>query len=103
MGSSSTQGNVTVYLKYDLFNRTLDGAFLIPESTSSVSKGTLDQITFNFDTNHDATSKPNPYDHSVQFGRDKMSEYYKGNMTGGFDTINGSSENEHTILLDKPF
>ena len=24
-------------------------------------------------------------------------------MTGGFDTINGSSENEHTILLHKPF
>ena len=103
--SSGRAGTVIVYLKYDLSDRAMDGAFIIPDKTPSTVKGKLDQISFLFDVTHTAAKHTDPNDHLIVFGRDKESEYYLGKQAkeSGYNSIQNSTMNGHTIVLHNPF
>ena len=75
------EGYLIIYLKYELFDKAVLGGFYIPDNTPFFDKTKPDQISFNFDTLHDASKKVGPEDHYIVFVRDGHAEYYKGGNT----------------------
>lgn len=99
------EGYLIIYLKYELFDKALLGGFYIPDNTPFFDKTKPDQISFNYDTLHDASKKVGPEDHYIVFVRDGHAEYYKGGNTGlnKFESIANSTNSQHTLKLTKPF
>lgn len=105
------EGYVIIYLKYELFDKALSGAFHIPDNTPFYNKTSPDQISFNFDTSHNASKTIGPEDHYIVFVRDGHAEYYRGGGGGNIMKTNrgmvisvaNSTDSEHTLTLSKPF
>lgn len=102
------EGYVILYLKYELFDKALSGAFYIPDKTPFFNKTSPDQISFNFDTLHTAYKTIEPDDHFIVFVRDGHAEYYRGGSTetsnkDKFISIANSTATSNTLKLDNPF
>jgi hypothetical protein len=72
------EGTVLVYLKYELTEKSLSGAFLIPDKTQVNDSKNPDQIAFLFDVVHSALNITGSDIHDIIFIRNGVSEYYKG-------------------------
>src|SRR6476619_6613326 len=91
----------TFYLKYDISKNILDGAFFVPDTTSSTVKGKLDQIAFLFDTKHNANNTTiDSNDHVIIFGRDKGIEYYIGQKVNGEYSYKSIKNSSNVLQLD---
>ena len=67
---------MVIFLKYELTEKSLTGAFIIPDKTQIV--GWPDQIAFLFDTSHSALNITSEDIQHFIFMRDGVFEYYKG-------------------------
>ena len=101
----SGAGQVVIYLKYDLKEKSLSGAFSIPDNTTILDVVDGDQIAFLFDVNHAGLNYTTSESQQIVFIRNTVSEYYKGNNTVPDDsaTMIGVDDPYSSIELDSPF
>jgi PKD repeat protein len=77
--SANLQGkNVSLFLKYDITNHTLDGAFIIPDKTLPTNKGEFDSIRLYFDVGHNGSKKIQDDDQEIIIYRDNTINYRSG-------------------------
>jgi hypothetical protein len=94
------EGGVVVFLKYELTERSLSGAFIIPDKTPVSVIKNPDQIVFLFDTSHIAYNTTTSDIQQIAFIRNGMSEYYKGIDKKNIDPeLVEKEEGESSVLL----
>jgi hypothetical protein len=95
-----------LYLKYDFSEGAIAGAFSISDDTPSTIKEKTDQVSFQFDTMHDATESFGSDDHVIVITRDLRVEHYIGGDPMSPDqlkSIANSTIEHRTMNLLNPF
>ena len=95
---------ILVYLKYDIFEKAIDGAFIIPDKSPFMAVKRPDQIGFLFDTGHSKSNSTQLTDHQIVFTRGQRGEYYLGDNSSKyyFRSVYNVTTPNHTMLAIKP-
>jgi hypothetical protein len=102
-----SKGYILIFLKYDIFEKALYGAFIIPDKTPFIYINNTDQIGFAFDITHSKNKVLQSTDQQIVFTRGERGEYYLGDNKsrenqGYVKSIYNITAPHHTIPTIKP-
>ena len=95
---------ILIYLKYNVFDKSLDGAFVIPDNTPFMDIRQPDQIGFLFDIDGKKGNATDSTNHQIVFTRSLRGEYYLGNNSDPlyYQSVHNATDHREVLHTNDP-